>query len=251
MVMNEKLQKINFKRMILAENKNEDIDTDVLIGQLGYELDSTLSFTENLHLLIDKGIIKDDLPEVDEMEKDFNYEIKHHLVDSLKYPFYHCDYENCDFETQNNDDMIEHFIEEHNLDENLIPYENPDNMDYIVLKKLIEVAFSKKYRKKKYFTISNREIWITLCESLGYKPNEKNAPSNQKPRQIIEKYGLLKSDRYTRKNILGFDKKARRIYHLNKIQLKKAVNMSDFVELIGKYQEYELDKYGKYTYIDL
>ena len=91
-------------------------------------------------------------------------------------------------------------------------------MDYIVLKKLIEVAFSNRYRKKKYFTISNQEIWISLCKSLGYKPNEKNAPSNQKPRQIIEKYDLLKSDKHFLKNKLGYDKKARLVYHLNKIQ---------------------------------
>ena len=98
-------------------------------------------------------------------------------------------------------------------------------IDYIVLKKLVDLAVNKENKYKQYIKVPN----FDLHEQLEYKLDCKI--SNQKPRKVLDNYNLLARYKNQKQSCLGFDKDARRIYHINKARLDEAVEDTQYDDL--------------------
>jgi len=91
-----------------------------------------------------------------------------------------------------------------------------------------------KEPRKRYIPVSNRTLHELLLQKLGFDEDDENAPSNQKPRQILDALGLLGEEKYQRINTLAFDKNSKRIYNIYKITLKRVIEDSIYKDLILK-----------------
>lgn len=135
------------------------------------------------------------------------------LVESISTTWYQC-CECNNYITQFKNEMITHFKKKHNADYSNIkldPYPYENEMDYLILKKLVETYESQT--KNKFICISNQ----ILCETLGAGVN------NQKPRRILEDLGLLTKEKYQRKWNISYDTDGKRIYYVSINRLKDVV----------------------------
>jgi hypothetical protein len=236
MVMNLGLQKYLLKKVIeknyRARHLPQEILDELLESAWEDEIDDELELPENISCFYEKGILVN-IPSEEEERWHYN-DVRNDYINSITMHYYHCQFDGCDFQTPIKEDMVKHFQEKHGLDDSRIPPKNPHDMTYIILDELLLIAMSKEYRKKKNFTVSNQHLWLKLIKKLGYDENDDSAPSNQKPRQILEKLGLLGKHKYQKRNKIGFDKNSRRVYHLNKEQLEDAILESEFNDLKAK-----------------
>ena len=240
MGMNVGLQKRILKKVIEKNCRErrlpqENID-EILESAWEDHIDDEMELPENIGNLYERGILKKVISpyDLEEEKKERLGELKYKLIESIAHPYYHCQVDGCNFQTILKDDMAKHFQEKHELDDSRIPPINPYDMDYIILDELVNIALDKEHKNKKNFTISNQHLWMKLIKKLGYDEHDTTAPSNQKPRQILEKLGLLGKHKYQRKNKLGYNKHSQRVYHLNVQQLKDAIYESEFDDLKDK-----------------
>jgi len=238
MVMNIELQKIQMRKIIIKNCREREIHPDT-IAETDWEdlLDNSLEFSENISEFYRMGILVETRDHNYKPTEKLQAELKFCLAKSISYPWYTCCYEDCHGCANYKEGIIEHYQEAHGLKDSMIPPENPYDMTYIVLDELINVAFSKKYIKKVYFTISNRHLWLKLIERLGYEESDDSAPSNQKPRQILDKLGLLGEHKYQRKASIGFNKHSQRVYHVNKKVLEHLIYDLDYDDLKFRFPE--------------
>jgi len=240
MGMNLSLQTHIFRKKIINSHLEHGMNFDDVINSDWEDyLDPTLEFSENLEILLEHGIIVGSIhtsKEQDEEIRMMENKRKQKYIDSLTTPYYKCQL--CDeFVTPNRDFMLEHLQEEHNLEECNIPPENPQDMTYIILDELITLSQQEEFKNKKYIVVTNEFLWTQLLIKLGVRKEDKLAPSNQKPRQILDKLGILYKHKYQRINSIGYTKKAKRRYCIYKTDLKRAVNESDFLDLKYKFED--------------
>ena len=155
--------------------------------------------------------------------------LKNKLLESIK-SYYKCTI--CKLEYSKKEDMVAHFKGAHDFDGTEIVFGCRDNIEYIVLNKLLDA--SKKNRSRKYIDISNMEIWTTLLDKLGYESGEEFAPSNQAPNKILKKLGLLKRKKGQRKRI-SRDKTGKRIFRIYLPDLIEVIEKSEFDDLKIKF----------------
>jgi len=165
---------------------------------------------------------------------DYVSELQGDLVESLDTPYYHCVQCCHEFQTTSKKDMIQHYIDHHNLPVDFLdlPPTDPYDTEYIVLRHIIESMEVKKFFKgrSKYFTVSNMALWSNLCEKLNINPSDSNAPSKQMPRNILNRSGLLKREGREKKR-LGYNSKGNRVYHINISDVDRAISKTNFVDL--------------------
>jgi hypothetical protein len=243
MVLNKGLQIHIIKKLIKRTNKERNYrDDDNLDFDVWAYVDSTLELDENINEFVEMGLI--DIKLTQKMEEHLQSELlrrqenenKQKYIDSLTTPYYKCHF--CDeYITPVKDLMLEHLQEEHHLEECDIPPENPKDMTYIILDELISLSQQKEFKNKRYIVVTNEFLWKQLLRRIGAKKEDKSAPSNQKPRQILDKLGILCKHKYQRINSIGYTKKAKRRYCIYKTDLKRAVNKSEFNDLKYKFED--------------
>jgi hypothetical protein len=86
-------------------------------------------------------------------------------------------------------------------------------------------------KSKRYIRVSNKELWMNLVNSLGLQLDDKDAPSNQTPRHVLNASGLLTKIEGQRGKQLGYDSSGNRVYHINTKRLKEAVNITEYDNL--------------------
>lgn len=238
-VLNRKLQEHCMKKVIIKNCKDRGINPDViLLTEWEDEIDNECEFGENVGEFHKKGILVETRLEMDPYYKSkeaLQVELKNCLSCSISHPWYYCCYEDCHGCADYKEGIIEHYQNEHGLLDINIPPKNPHDMPYIILDELIKVSFSKEFIRRKVFTVSNKRLWEVLIEKLGYEKSAKSVPSNQKPRQILEELGLLGEYKYQRKPSIGFDRRSRRIYYINKDMLKRVICDTDYNDLKLKF----------------
>lgn len=228
----ERLKKVMEKNFRERNLPQENID-EILESAWEDHIDDELELPENITQFYKLGILKEVIP-YSISDKDYYGEVKHKLIETITQPYYHCQFDECDFQTMFKEGMIEHFQEEHGLDDSRIPPKNPHDMTYIILDELLQIALSKEYRNKKNFKVSNEHLWEEILSRLKYKKDDKSAPSNQVPRRTLEDLGLLGRNKQEMKNKIGYDKNSRRIYRINKKELEDAILESKFYDLVFK-----------------
>jgi len=237
--MNRKLQEYCMRKIISENCRQRDIVPDtVLETEWEDEIDDELSLYENIDEFYKKGILEETRLEMDPHYKSMEAlqgELKDCLSYSISHPWYYCCFEDCHGCADYKEGIIEHYKNEHGLLDINIPPKNPYDMTYIILDELLKISCSEKFIRSKVFTVSNNSLWEVLIEKLGYEKSAKSFPSNQKPRQILEELGLLCKYRYQRKPSIGFDKRSRRIYHINKDILEHVICDSDYNDLKLKF----------------
>ena len=242
MVMNTGLQRRILEKFVINNCRERGLsqhDIDPIIEGIDWEsfLDPTWTLRENKSNLFRHGIIEQLPPsdeEISDLDCEHNYGLELKLKDSLSHPVFQCEVEGCNYSTKSKNAMIEHYSEEHELESDYLPPINPDDMTYVILDKLIDIAQSSEFRRKRYITVSNRTLHELLLQKLGFDEDDENAPSNQKPRQILDALGLLGEEKYQRINTLAFDKNSKRIYNIYKITLKQVIEDSIYKDLILK-----------------
>ena len=259
--MNKGLQIYKLTEIIKKQYKDSNIDPDDAIEQMKENFDSTLGLSENIWNLTKLGILEEKIPDaktIEEMEQDEREKIKDAIKEVLTTRYFHC--HQCDYTTRFKDEIIEHLAEEHGFEEVDLPPVDKYNMGYIILDELLRLARTKEFKGKKNFPVKNRYLWLKLLKRLSYEENDENAPSNQKPRKILDDLGLLgkiPSRRRNalddlgllgkipsrRRNALGYDKNARRVYWISKKKLEDAIYESEFWDLIGNIDNNRLNPY--------
>lgn len=239
MPMNLGLQKHIIRKIIIKSHKEQGMDyDDVIDSDWEAYLDPTLELDENIGILVEHGIIiggKSSAKEQDEEIKFAMNDRKSKVISSITTPHYKCQL--CDdFVTPVKDFMIEHLQEVHGLEDFEIPPKNPHDFTYIILDELMRLSQTKEFKHKDYIVVTNEHLWGKLLSRLGVKKDDEFAPSNQKPRQILDKLELLQKHKYQRINSIGYDNKARRIYCIYKSDLERAVYKSDFDDLKYRYE---------------
>ena len=237
MGMNKKLQILKIKEMIKRTNKERNYrNDDNLDFDVEAHVDPELELDENINEFVEMGLIdrKFTKKEVEYFQSEeirrMEDKRKQKYIESLTTPYYKCQL--CDdFITHIREWMIEHLQDEHDMEEPDIPPENPNDMTYIILDELINLSQQEEFKNKKYIVVTNEFLWTQLLRRLRFKKEDKFAPSNQKPRQILDKLGILCKHKYQRMNSIGYDKKSKRIYCIYKTDLKRAVDKSDFYDL--------------------
>lgn len=244
MGMNKGLQIYKLTEIIKKQYKDSNIDPDDAIEQMKENFDSTLGLSENIWNLTELGILEEKIPDaktIEEMEQDEREKIKDAIKEVLTTRYFHC--HQCDYTTRFKDEIIEHLAEEHRFEEVDLPPVDKYNMGYIILAELLRLARTKEFKGKKNFPVKNRYLWLKLLKRLSYEENDENAPSNQKPRKILDDLGLLGKIPSRRRNALGYDKNARRVYWISKKQLEDAIYESEFWDLIGNIDNNRLNPY--------
>ena len=121
--------------------------------------------------------------------------------------------------------MLQHIVDKHGFrsEVNVIDTKVYDTeIDYIVLKKLVDLAVSKENKYKQYIKVTNFDLHKQLEYKLECKIN------NQKPRKVLENFDLLTRYKNQKQNCLGYDKHARRVYHINRQRLDEAVENTKY-----------------------
>jgi hypothetical protein len=241
MVMNTGLQRRILEKFVINNCRERGLsqhDIDPIIEGIDWEsfLDPTRTLRENRNNLFRHGIIEH-LPSDEKFSDQYyehNYRLELKLLESLSNPVFQCEVEGCEYLTKSKRDMSDHYFEKHGLESDDIPPINPDDMTYIILDKLIDIAQNSEFRRKRYLTVSNKSLHELLLQKLGFDENDENAPSNQKPRQILEALGLLGEEKYQRINTVAFDKNSRKIYNIYKNTLKQVIEDSIYKGLALK-----------------
>lgn len=97
-------------------------------------------------------------------------------------------------------------------------------MEELVLTYLVETC--EKY-KKPIIDIESDDIHLYLCQKLGFiDDKDKGAPSNQKPRKILDNLGLIPE-----KSNCGFNQYSRRVFHILTTDLKVVLMREGYQEL--------------------
>lgn len=224
------LQKYVIKRMIFAQYKGENPrehpeDPDDLIDKLDDELDSELTFNENVSLCYEKGFLQ----ETSDWRENYDYEVglmKDDILKIFEYPFYKCNQDNCEFECQSKEEMIQHFKKEHwadyDLEELYQDEVNKNNKVYIILKKLVDLA-TKEFKRKTYISVLNIDLHYYLLNNLEFKV------SNQEPYHILKDLELLKRLKNQKVNPISLHPKSRiKIYNIHIKRLKEVVKKSSY-----------------------
>jgi len=243
MVINKGLQIHIIKKMIKRTNKERNYrDDDNLDFDVEAWVDQELELDENINEFVKMGLIDEKFTKKEEEYlkseeiRILKNERKQKYIDSLTTPFYKCHL--CkDFITPVRELMEDHLQEFHGFEECDIPPENPKDMTYIILDELINLSQQEEFKDKNYIVVTNEFLWTQLLRRLGFEKEDKFAPSNQKPRQILDKLGILCKHKYQRINSIGYDKNSKRLYCIYKIDLKRAVNESDFLDLKYKFED--------------
>lgn len=103
-------------------------------------------------------------------------------------------------------------VEEHTL-----------TMEEIILKTIV-----KRYTGEPLITIENEELYLNLWQKLGFtSPDDRYAPSNQKPRKILDNLGLI-----NKKENLGYIAGGKRKYHINVEELKSVLKSGGYEKLL-------------------
>ena len=225
----KKLIKKTYEKRIIKDDDVLDFDVESYV-------DSSLEYGENLTLFIERGLIDEKYSKEEEYEeiRILENQRMEKYIESMSTRCYVCQL--CDdFVTPVKDFMIEHLQEEHGLEECDIPPTNPNDFTYIILDELMRLSQTKEFKHKEYIVVSNEFLWTQLLMRLGVKKEDKFAPSNQKPRQILDSLGILCKHKYQRKNSIGYNNKSKRIYRIYKTDLERAVFESDFGDLKYKF----------------
>lgn len=241
-VMNAGLQQHVLKKVVvknLKEHGYTQHEIDPILEETDFEalIDPSLTLGENIDGFFRLGILKAPYlsdEEISSQEYEYAHELELKLANSISKPYYKCEVEGCEFSTKLKNLMVDHYFEEHDLESDFILPANPDDMTYIVLEKLVDLALSTDFRRKRYVPVSNKALHELLLHRLGFEEDDKYAPSNQKPRQILDALGLLEMEKYQRINTIGFDNKSRRIYNINKNKIRSVVEGSIYKGLVLK-----------------
>jgi len=174
-------------------------------------------------------------------DKDEMNDLKDHLQGSLivslkniRYLCEECCENQSNFLAETRKEMIQHHIDKHELPMELIELTptKPYDPEYIILSHLIDIMENKKGRSK-YFTISNMELWLNLCEKLDINPSRKGAPPKQMPHHILKRLGLLQRGLRER-NRVGYNTKGNRAYYININDVDEALSKTNYGDLLIK-----------------
>ncbi len=238
------LQRKKLVDMLNKMKARELIDDGVDVWAMTDHLDPEHHYDENIKDLYHHGIINELLlrPETEIDEAELKEQEREYLLKSIT-PHYRCAFASCDFTCYKRGDMIEHFKQSHEFDEAWVlpdPKHQYD-IEYILLKYLVERY--EKGKRKHYIRATNKELWQNLVRSLGLQLDDKDAPSNQTPRHLLNSLGLLTKIKGQKKKNLGYDSSGNRVYHINTRRLKEAIYNSEYNDLkfrCGVFEKIEL-----------
>jgi len=151
---------------------------------------------------------------------------KQELLESLKKKWCRC--EHCGYTSLFRQDMIQHFYDNHCFHPNVFMIDTSKyetQCDYIILRRLVEIAITTENKYKQYITISNNDLHKLLEYHLECKV------SNQKPRKVLNEYNLLTRYKNQKRDCIGYDKHSRRIYYINRTRLEEAVTNTPYDNL--------------------
>lgn len=81
----------------------------------------------------------------------------------------------------------------------------------------------------RFIDVENEELYQAILMKLNLSPNDRYAPSNTKPRRILDSLGLI-----PKKENLGFVHGGRRIYHINIYELVHCLKSNNYTQLLKK-----------------
>lgn len=245
--MNLNLQKVTLTKM-MDKDGTEDRGFDP--GACLDEVDPELTLSENIAHFYDRGFLKNQEVDVDaqfdlEMRQE-QESLKNNLIISFEpvYLCYECAHSNKEVFFRDRAELVKHYVNDHDLRMLEFIPKYPYDFDYIILSALVERYFTelKHHPRHKYFKISSEELHKKLLNKLGFEKGEKDAPSNQTPSHALKRLGLLEK-KSKEKNRLGWNSKGNRVYHINIVDLEKAVMESEFDDLKLKLGQVDFDDF--------
>jgi hypothetical protein len=105
------------------------------------------------------------------------------------------------------------------------------SMELIVLTSIVNEC---KNKETEIVKISNSDLYEDLINSLKLGAADKYAPSDQKPRKILDNLGLT-----CRKDNLGYNKAGRRVYRIYTKELVNVLEIHGYNKLLKKLQWYK------------
>jgi hypothetical protein len=120
---------------------------------------------------------------------------------------------------------------------------DPYDINYIILSALVERYLHeyKEHPGRKYFRISNEELYVGLLSTLGFKTGDKDAPSNQAPHHTLKSLGML--EKKSKENgRMGWNSKGNRVFHIIITDLERVVMESEFYDLQIKLGQIDFEK---------
>ena len=167
-------------------------------------------------------------------------DLKDSFISSLR-SVYQC--HKCEKIFTNRPDVFKHFVNEHSLTEVEFKPKNPYDFNYIILSALVERYLHeyKEFPGRKYFRISNEELYVGLLYTLGFKNGDKDTPSNQAPHHSLKSLGLLEK-KSKEKGRMGWNSKGNRVFHISITDLERVVMESEFYDLQLKLGQIDINK---------
>lgn len=108
----------------------------------------------------------------------------------------------------------------------VLQLEHIKTMEYIVLDTIVSKCMNEKTL---FVDVVNKELYTNLLSQLGMSADNKYAPSDQKPRKILDSLGLT-----GRKENLGKMHGGNRVYHINTDELINVLESNNYTDLLAK-----------------
>jgi len=108
----------------------------------------------------------------------------------------------------------------------VLQLEHVKTMEYIVLDTIVSKCMNEK---TSFVDVLNKELYTDLLSQLGMSADDKYAPSDQKPRKILDSLGLT-----GRKENLGKMHGGNRVYHINTDELVNVLESNNYTDLLKK-----------------
>jgi hypothetical protein len=103
--------------------------------------------------------------------------------------------------------------------------EHVKTMEYTVLESIV----NKFEKPTQFIDISNADLYQNLLNKLDFKEDDKYAPTNTKPRKILDSLGLT-----GKKENIGMEHGGKRKYHINTIELINVLKSNNYEKLLEK-----------------
>ncbi|MCX6665125.1 MAG: hypothetical protein NT038_03555 [Euryarchaeota archaeon] len=103
--------------------------------------------------------------------------------------------------------------------------EHVKTMEYVLLDTIIKKCDANK--PAAFIDVSNEELYQKLLKELDCQEGDQYAPTNTKPRKILDSLGLT-----SRKENLGMEHGGKRTYHINTLELINTLKSNNYKELL-------------------
>lgn len=102
-------------------------------------------------------------------------------------------------------------------------------MEYIILETIVDAVDIKEKKLPAFIDVSNEDLYRRLLSDLECQEDDKYAPSNTKPRKILDALGLT-----CLKENIGMAHGGSRVYHIRTSELVAVLKSNSYDELMNK-----------------